>query len=138
MSTQPLEDFENFTRGLPINEDLARLRDDPNFTMPAAVQPSPARGPIEDVERELDRSEKLALKELRMSPGWPVLERLLEKVVHNHRKSVISMSEADPLSNKDAIAAQWAYLTMLKAARNSVVMLVDAEVKAFDEEARRR
>lgn len=133
-------DFEKFTRGQPINEDFAALRDDPNFVSKqmADVMVMPRREPLEDIERELDRGERLALKELRMSPGWPVLERLLEKVVHSHRKSVISMSESDPLGNADGIAKQWAYLTMLKAAKGSVATLVDAEVKAFDEEAKKR
>lgn len=133
-------DFERYTRGRPINEDFARLRDDPNFVTRHPEQPAAqvVHAPLEDVERELERGERLALKELRMSPGWPVLQRLLEKTVHAHRKSVISISEHDPLANKEKIAEQWAYHGALKIATNAVAGLVDAEVKAFDEEAKKR
>ena len=137
-------EFERFTRGRPINDEMAALRDDPNFVAKAmavvgavAQVEYAAPVPVEDVDRELERSEKLALKELRMSPGWPVLERLLEKAVHAHRKYVISMSEHDPLANRDLIANQWAYLNSLKAAKNSVIMRVNSIVQALDEEAKR-
>lgn len=131
-------EFERFTRGKPINQEMAALRDDPNFVAQqmAEVTVMPRREPLEDVERPLDRGERLALKELRLSPGWPVLERLLERTVLLHRKSVISMSESDPLANKDAIANQWAYLNALKTAKNAVGMLVDEEVRQFDLEAK--
>lgn len=140
---QPLgaaDQFERYTRGLPINEDFSRLRDDPNFVQKqmAEVAVMPRREPLEDVERELERGERLALKELRMSPGWTVLQRLLEKTIHLHRKSVISISEHDPLANKEKIAEQWAYHGALKIAASAVAGLVDAEVKAFDEEAKKR
>lgn len=131
-------EFERFTRGQPINAEMELLRDDPNFVAKqmAEVAVMPRREPLEDVERDLDRGERLALKEMRLSPGWPVLERLLEKALHFHRKAVISISESDPLGNKDAIADQWAYMNALKTAKNMVGVLVDAEVKAFDDEAK--
>ena len=128
-----MEQLERFTRGEPINEEMARVfAQRPEDVSPAAA---PARV-VEDVERELERGERLALKEMRMSPGWPVLQRLLEKSLHFHRKSVISMSEHDPLGNKDRNANQWAYLNALKTAKDAVGLLVDAEVKALDEESR--
>lgn len=136
--SQPTE-FERFTRGEPINEEMRELRDDPNFAakqQQASVLEMPRSQPLEDVERDLDRSEDLALKELRMSPGWPVLKRLLEKTCYLHQKRVISMSENDPLANKDAIANQWAYLNALKMAKNMVTVLVDDEVKRFDQESK--
>jgi hypothetical protein len=46
------------------------------------------------------------------------------------------MSQSDPLGNAEKIAQQWAYLNALRAAAQQVTALVDAEVKALDEESK--
>ena len=131
--------IERYTRGFPINETLAAMRDDPNFVarQMAEVQPRVAE-PLDEIERELERSERLALKEMRGGPGWPVLQRLLEKTVHFNKKRVISISESDPLGNQQTIANQWAYQNSLRMAMTAVTELVDAEVKLLDEQARKQ
>ena len=131
-----LTDHEKYLAGEPLNDELRDLRDGKTPEPLAPVLPWPIPEPMEDAERELTLTERLALKELRASDGWNVQMRLLEKCILSHRNSVISMSQRDPLTNKDAIANQWAYLNALKSAKQAIEVLVDAEVKAVDEDAR--
>ena len=132
--SETLTDHEKYLAGEPLNDELRDLRDGKTPEPLAPVLPWPIPEPMEDAERDLTRTERLALKELRASDGWPAMMRLLEMTVLLHRKSVITFSERDPLNHKDEIANQWAYLNSLRSAKQAIQALVDAEVKKADEE----
>ena len=129
-----LTDHEKYLAGEPLNDELRDLRDGKTPEPQAPVLPWPIPEPMEDAERELTRTERLALKDLRASDGWNVQMRLLEKAIAGHRNSVINMSQRDPLTNKDAIANQWAYLNALKSAKQAIEAMVNEEVKKADED----
>jgi hypothetical protein len=122
---------ERYLRGLPLTEEEAAKAAE---TAAMKVLPWPGTGRVDDVERELTRRERQALRELRESDGWPVLIRLQEKIFHESKKSAISLSEANPLANGDEIAQKWAYTMMMRAAALVERSIVEAEVKQADEE----
>jgi len=131
--------LEKFHQGTPLNEELAEIQRSAAGASPGSPvlhREAVEDGAKHDAERELTRVERLHLKELRQADGWVVLQRLLERTLFLHRKSVISMSQSDPLGNAEKIAQQWAYLNALRAAAQQVTALVDAEVKALDEESK--
>jgi hypothetical protein len=87
---------------------------------------------VADVERELERGERLALKEMVMLPGWAILRRLMEKYFHKQKKSAISMSQADPLGNATKIAERWAYVNAFESVKAQIPVMVQAEIDAMD------
>lgn len=129
MATMP-EAFGRYLRHEPINAELAAVRDG-REPAEEAVQKRPPEPVITDAERELLSFERAALLELRMHAGWPVLMRLFEKAYDSEEKSAIAVSRQDPLSHKDSIANCWAYVEMIRAARNMVVGMVDREVEEY-------
>lgn len=124
--------FERYSRGVPLNEELAALRDGAG-QQPTQAAPGRTRlDLVEDVERELERSERLALKEMVMSPGWTVLRRLLEKSFHRQKKGAISVSQDDPLGNAQKIAEVWAYVKALDRVKHEIPVMVQAEIDEMD------
>lgn len=121
--------FKNYLDRVPLTPELAAIRDDKPLAGDAAQ--NPAQVPIADAERELLLSERQALVELRMSPGWPVLMRLFEKAYDSAEKSAIAVSRYDPLSHKEVIAARWAYLEMIRTAQNTLVSDINNEVELY-------
>lgn len=124
--------YDRYLRGQPLNDELAKVRD--GSAQQAAVQAQQAARPepVEDVERELERGERVALKEMVLSAGWPVLLRLLEKSFHKRRKGAISMSQDDPLGNERKVAEQWARTNAFEQAKREIPLLVLAEIEAMD------
>jgi hypothetical protein len=124
--------FQDYLAGEPLNEENAALKrgEDP---MSLPQQPTKAtRAPIEGVDRDLRQQERADLKEMREGPGWPVLERLIEKAFRIHERGAISLSQQDPLGNRDRIAEEWAYVTMVRRAGVEITALVDAEVAQIE------
>lgn len=122
--------YERYLSGQPINEEIAALR-------VAQEEPRPVTSLIprpvaEDIERELTKAERLSLKELRYSEGWPVLQRLFAKSYQVHKKSAITVSQVAPLTNSAAIAETWAYLTMYHQVTAELEASVEAEIKRLE------
>ncbi len=124
--------FERYSRGMPLSDELAALRD--GAAQQTKPEPLGQLRPeaVEDVERELERSERLALKEMVMSAGWPVLRRLLEKSFHRTKKGAISVSQDDPLGNAQKIAEVWAYVKALDRVKHEIPVMVQAEIDEMD------
>lgn len=131
---------EKYLAGEPLNEELAALKEGRSRDF---LETTPAWPPSlrlitgGDIERELTRGERMDLKELRQSAGWPVVVRLLEKTSAIHKKGAISSSQTNPLANKDTIAEEWAYCTMFDRAKGEIQALIEAELRQLDEETRR-
>lgn len=137
--------FEKFAQGLPLNEELAALKDgrDPINIFPDPVKDGSLRdfnyvllGEVDEVERELTRSERVELKELRLSRGWPILLRLLEKSSHRLEKSAITASKGDPLGRNPATGERWMERNMFEMATKALPKMVAREIEALDGPAR--
>lgn len=127
--------YQSYLNGEPLNEELAAVQAGKVVLMenrePVANRQA---GVIEDAERPLSRTERLELKELRQSDGWPVLMRLLEKRFQTLRKAAINMSQNDPLGNSAEIGKTWAYVGMYARAKIEIEALLEEELKALREE----
>lgn len=106
--------YEKYLAGEPLNEELAKMKRG-ELPMPPwerwnQAQPAAAgeqRAPLMDPERQLNRAEQAALRELRQGPGWPVLQRLLERATINHTNSAILLSQDDPAGKTAELAQAW-------------------------------
>ena len=126
---------EKFMLGIPLRTELARLHDgieEPPET-PRAMPRTREAMTADEAERPLTKQERLDLRELVLSAGWPVLQRLIEKSFHRRRKSAISTSCADPLADPIGVAKAWAYAGMAEQVAKELVVLVAAEMELLEE-----
>jgi hypothetical protein len=124
--------YEKYLAGEPVNEELAELKN--NLTQNRAQPANSAeKQESRQIDGELTRSERVALKELRMAPGWAILQRLLEKIAKVQEQSAIVLSKNDPLGRSTEIANEWAYLQMMNRARITINYAVDAEIALLGE-----
>lgn len=122
---------EKYLAGEPLSPELAELRDGKPVQFFANPIGEGHTYPV-DPERELTRIEREQLKELRMHPGYLVLQRLGEKLFENHKKGAIALSQHNPLVNSDAIARQWAQTTMFRLALTQIDTGVSLEIAKLD------
>jgi hypothetical protein len=78
-------------------------------------------GPIEDHDREW-------LKRLQNEPGYLILMRMLQNIVQRYENSAKLLSQTDPLGNKDALAAAWAYAGIAKLIKEQLEREVAGEI----------
>lgn len=124
---------EKYLQGLPLNDELAALRE--------GREPQPPRRPVlverrsyDDPERELTRPERLDLKEFWEMPGQKLYMRMAEKAIHVHEKHAISLSHDDPLGNRDKLAEAWAYTNMFRRVARELELMVAAEILQLENE----
>jgi hypothetical protein len=124
---------EKFLRGEPLTPELAALRNgrDPEMT----PRPAPAeRRAYDDPERELSRPERLDLKEFWEMPGQKLYLRIAEKSIHFHQKRAISLSQDDPLTNRDEVAIAWAYVKIFRRVIEELELAVNGELAELENE----
>lgn len=122
-----LSSHELYLHGLPVNDELAAMRRGGDVPLPGKTRPAPP--PIDSPDRELTQAERAALRELRLHEGWPVYQRLLEKLFRMHEKGAINVSGANPLGNAIAVVNAWAYLAMYKQVRIEAELAMQKEVE---------
>lgn len=135
-----LSNFEKFSRGIPLTPELASLRGTGDFNEEPEVDFAQAVASANDPDHspdELTRAELLDLKELRMSRGWAVIQKLQQISLRAHEQSAISLSKTRPLENKENIAIAWTMVTMLARAKLELSVVVDEELKKLIAETKR-
>jgi hypothetical protein len=133
-----LSPYEKFAQNMPLNEELAALkegRDPVEFAQAAgrnavAAAENPEDG--DELLRPLTRGEQVDLKELRLSRGWPILLRLLEKSFHRLERSAITASIGDPLQRDPETGKRWVERNMFELAKNALPKLVKREIDELD------
>ena len=128
--------YLKYLAGDPVNEELANLKagrlpdlfQESQAVAGALRMPNFAPG---DPEAPLTREERIALRELRLSPGWPVLHKLLERAAATYRRAAILLSETDPLA-KD-LADLWLSVKLSKELSNRFMYAVAVEIEAGEE-----
>lgn len=124
---------EKFLRGEPLTPELAAIRegrDTETKPRPAPVE----RRTYDDLERELTRPERLDLKEFWEMPGQKLYLRIAEKAIRLHQKRAISLSEDDPLTNRDAMANAWAYVKIFRRVVAELETIVNGELGELENE----
>lgn len=134
--------FEKYLAGEPLNDELAAIKAGqlpelrglagmPNLNQAQAAEPRP----LTDPERELTREERIALREIRQAPGWPVLQRLLEKSTIAHTKAAIALSQDDPLGSGTELNQMWVIVKLWKQTIAELNWAVAVEMQRSEEEA---
>jgi hypothetical protein len=109
-----MSQFDDFLEGKPLTPELALLRAGEDR---GQVSPPPAAGKEMDFaspDRELTDAERLDLRQMYHHPGWRVMQRLQQRTLRAREKTVMILSQEDPLGNRDKIAESWAYLAIWK------------------------
>jgi hypothetical protein len=125
--------FEKYLAGEPLNEELAAIQ---RGGLGPLEEPIPARESASsinaDPDRELTDTERMDLRDLKLTPGWMVMQRVIQKLFSLHEKSAITLSQISPLSHRDRIAEEWAYEGMFRRAAHELLAVIDAEVKELE------
>lgn len=133
----PTTNLEKYLAGVPLNDELAALKAGklPDFGMLTQQAAAPAQpAAIADPERELTREERIALREMRQGPGWPILQRLLEKSTIQHTKAAIALSQEDPLGLADELSQMWLTVKLWKRTIVDLNWAVAVELQHLTEE----
>ena len=127
--------YNDFRHGIPLNPELAAVQQGKvSFHEPAQVSNEQPIHATEVAGKTITRSMRVLLRELRQHEGWPVLILILEKRVDEIRKNAITMSQDNPLKNKDAIAERWAYLQLGERFVESIDPMVQQELVKLEQE----
>ena len=122
-----LEDFQN---GVPLNEELRRIRagvmDEPEALAEIAEAWSP-----DNPDRPLTDAEREDLARLTMEPGWRVLKRLRTRTLHRMEQASIIASKSNPLGREREIALGWANLAMFQEQMRLDQAAVEQEIAAL-------
>lgn len=124
LAPNSLTAFERYLDRKPLNEELAEIAagqvpsDEPRHPAEIADKSTP-----EDTDRvrpwkeprpglldwKPSRKQVAALADTIASDGWPVFLDLMKKRLETLRETAITVSQQDPLRNKDVVAEEWAY-----------------------------
>lgn len=133
-----LSNHEKYLAGVPLNPELAALKagrlPELDGVLPNQAQGGAAASQAADPERELTREERIALREIRTGPGWPVLQKLLEKSTIAHTKAAIALSQDDPLGSGPELNQMWLTVKLWKMTIAELNWAVAIELQAIDEE----
>lgn len=127
--------LEDFQAGIPLNEDLRRLKAG-ILDEPAAQEEAAEALPFDHPERPLTEDERTDLARLVREPGWRVLERLRKRTLLQLRETAILASEINPLANAEKIAAGWANFSAYKQMAALDAGTVHAEIAKLKQEAK--
>ena len=126
-----MEAYERYMAGEPINAELAKVRDglvdEPDAPVAAPV------AAIRVVRGELRRADRQELKEAVRGEGWQVALRIRENLLQRLEKSAISLSQDNPLANRDRIAEAWAYKDMFQRAMKQWDLAIEAELVKLEQ-----
>ena len=125
-----LEDFQN---GVPLNEELRRIRAGVMDEPEAAPETAEAWSP-DNVDRPLTDAEREDLARLTMEPGWRVLKRLRTRTLHRMEQASIIASKSNPLAREREIALGWANLAMFQEQMRLDQAAVDGEIRKLKEQ----
>jgi hypothetical protein len=129
--------YEKYLAGEPLNEELAALKAGrlPEFEMRehAAFVQSPDSEPHADDEKALTREECVALRELRLSAAWPVLQKLIRRTTTGHKNAAVLLSEQDPLGAGRDLANAWLEVKVWKQLTAQLTWLIVIAIESLED-----
>lgn len=120
--------FEDFLKGQPLNEELARIKD--GATEEAGTSDATPRmdWEIDDPNRPLTQDEREDLARLTTERGWLVLMRLRKRTCADLERAATLASRQSPLQNAERIATGWAQLAIYEQAIETEAALIAQEI----------
>jgi len=122
-----------YHEGKPLTPELAEIKEGRQTQEAASKVRTMPHPSLHDPMRELTNTERGILRELKLHPGWAVLQRLKEKSLQMHVSNAISKSQIDPLGEADQVVKAWAYVTMIRRVYHELEVMIEVELKAQDE-----
>ena len=122
--------LEDFQAGIPLNEELRRIRAGVMDEPEAALETAEAWSP-DNVDRPLTDAEREDLARLTMEPGWRVLKRLRNRTLHRMEQASIIASKSNRLEREREIALGWANLAMFQEQMRLDQAAVEQEIAAL-------
>lgn len=107
--------FERYIDRVPLNEELADIRAGKQDIAEPVLAESTNAVTAEVTERaglqdwKPTRKQLVELSETFNSEGWKVFRTLMKKRLEILRETAITLSQIDPLRNKELISEEWAY-----------------------------
>jgi hypothetical protein len=133
-----LSNHEKYLAGEPLNDELAAIKAGqvPDFGIGLAglIAAKADEPSLMNPDRELSRDERIALREVRFGPGWPVLQRLLEKSTIAHTKMAIALSQENPLGSGAELNQMWLTVKLWKQTITELNYAVAVEMQAIEED----
>jgi hypothetical protein len=118
-----MSQFEDYLQGKPLTPELARLAAGEEMDEPDESLRMPSKGekkPIDDDDRE-------HLRRLKLEPGWPVLQQLLDRHLRIQEDAAKEHAKAYPHKVRTN-AANWARVAALEETRRVMGNLMEAEI----------
>lgn len=142
LAASSLDAFEKYLDRRPLNDELAGIlageADGAEPLHPAEIAGGGTReNTVEITARTpraglLDwtpsRAQVVALAETVGSEGWAVFLDLMKKRLEVLRETAITVSQNDPLRNKDAVADEWAYHGIYRKVVNEMQPMVQEQL----------
>jgi len=123
-----MDSLEAFQKGIPLNEELRRLKAGV-LEEPQAPAAAPEAWNPDQVDRELSEDEREDLARLTREPGWRVLLRLRKRTLQRMEKAAILASEINPLGRALEIAVGWANLAAFREQVRLDQSAVESEIQ---------
>lgn len=123
-------ELENYLAGLPLDDQVAALMEGRDPALDPALQRSESTtvGEAKANEDELTDDDREWLRRLIHEPGFNILLRLLNSAIAKREKGVTVLSSQDPLSNKERIVAEWAYVACFKTVMRDIQLMVQEQI----------
>ena len=129
--------FEKYLAGEPLNEELAALKAGrlPEFELRENASLTQAAGSesFGDDEKPLTRDECVALREMRTSAGWPVMQKLIRKTIFAQKKAAMLISEQDPLGAGRELANAWLEVKVWKQLTAQLTWLIVIAIESLED-----
>ena len=129
--------FEKYLAGEPLNEELAALKAGrlPEFELreDAILAHSSESESFEDDAKPLTRDECVALREMRTSAGWPVMQKLIRKTTIAQKKAAMLISEQDPLGAGRELANAWLEVKVWKQLTAQLTWLIVIAIESLED-----
>jgi hypothetical protein len=121
--------LENYLAGIPLDEESAALLEgrDP-LEIPAESAPA---GESKANDEPLTDDDRVWLRRMLHEPGFGIFLRLLNSAILNREKGVTLLSSQDPLSNKERIVNEWAYIACFKTVMQDIQLMVQEQIKTI-------
>jgi hypothetical protein len=130
--------FEKYLAGEPLNEELAALKAGrlPEFELRENASLTQAAGSesFGDDEKPLTRDECVALREMRTSAGWPVMQKLIRKTTLAQKKAAMLISEQDPLGAGRELANAWLEVKVWKQLTAQLIWLITIAIESLEDD----
>lgn len=122
--------LENYLAGIPLDEESAALLEgrDPALAIPAESAPA---GESKANDEPLTDDDRVWLRRMLHEPGFGIFLRLLNSAILNREKGVTLLSSQDPLSNKERIVNEWAYIACFKTVMQDIQLMVQEQIKTI-------